>query len=282
MSAHERSLPDFGNPPVTEVALSVQFKALESIRTAHLGLLWEHFRKKGFSRTEDHSTIEPVHERFDAGVYTGDVGIRIKSYDKPPVPRIWFLNVEGTELVQVQTDRFVHNWRKVGERDEYVRYPRLRDRFHEELRMFEAFLAGEGLGSLSADQCEVTYINHIYSGDGWDGHGEIDKVVTVWAGRYSDSFLGKPESASLSTRYVIPNDKGEPLGRLHIELQPAFRLTDLLPMIVLNLTARGTPIGSGTDGVMRFLDLGREWIVRGFTSITTTEMHKIWRRKDVR
>jgi hypothetical protein len=45
-------------------------------------------------------------------------------------------------------------------------------------------------------------------------------------------------------------------------------------MFVLNLTARGL-LGKSTE----FLDLGREWIVRSFAEMTTTEMHEVWKRK---
>ncbi len=37
-------LPTFDAPPVAEVALSVQFEPLGSLRSVQLGLLWERFR----------------------------------------------------------------------------------------------------------------------------------------------------------------------------------------------------------------------------------------------
>ena len=45
-------------------------------------------------------------------------------------------------------------------------------------------------------------------------------------------------------------------------------------MFVLNLTARGY-LGHSTD----FLDIGREWIVRSFTEMTTKVMHGVWERR---
>jgi hypothetical protein len=52
-------------------------------------------------------------------------------------------------------------------------------------------------------------------------------------------------------------------------------------MYVMNLTARGRPDEESIEGALRFLDIGREWIVRGFAAVTTPEMHAIWRRRDV-
>ena len=39
-------------------------------------------------------------------------------------------------------------------------------------------------------------------------------------------------------------------------------------------------MGEGIDGAFAFLDLEREWIAKGFTELTTTEMHRVWERID--
>ncbi|HEY1342948.1 MAG TPA: hypothetical protein VGF59_35845, partial [Bryobacteraceae bacterium] len=59
-------LPDFENPPVLEVAMSLQFKPLDLLRTPHFGLLWATLRRHGFTRIEDHGELEPVQEEFHA------------------------------------------------------------------------------------------------------------------------------------------------------------------------------------------------------------------------
>lgn len=45
MSTDKTTLPEFGRPPLSEVALSVQFDSLDALRTVHVGLLWNKFRK---------------------------------------------------------------------------------------------------------------------------------------------------------------------------------------------------------------------------------------------
>ena len=81
----------------------------------------------------------------------------------------------------------------------------------------------------------------------------------------------------LAASYVIqePSIEG-PLGRLHVSVEPRFQ--DEHPFFRMSLTARGRPAGTDFDGVRRFLDVGREWIVKGFTDFTTEAMHKLWRR----
>ena len=60
------TLPDFERPPVVQVALSLQLRPLELLRSAHLGLLVSVFRSERFPRIEDRGELEPVFEAFDA------------------------------------------------------------------------------------------------------------------------------------------------------------------------------------------------------------------------
>jgi uncharacterized protein (TIGR04255 family) len=278
MNSPAMPFPNYKNPPVAEVALSVQFEPLNLMKTGDLGNLWSLFRKSGFSRTEDHRPLDAFDERFDPRAYVQETGILFRTLDPPPMPRVWFLNEQGTELVQVQRDRFIHNWRKLGSDVDYVRYPRIREKFRTGFSEFESFVSTEGLGTISPNQCEVTYTNHLLSGEGWDRQGDLARIFSFWNPVDGGFLPSIPEHAAVSIRHLIPDSSGKHIGRLHIEAQPAFRNPDFRPMIVLTLTARGTPIGLGADGVMAFLDLGREWIVRGFTSITTQEMHTRWGR----
>lgn len=104
--------------------------------------------------------------------------------------------------------------------------------------------------------------------------------MTIWAARYSDTFLSEPEDIGLGFRYIIPGADGNPLGRLSVSVEPAYRAEDDRPIYVLVLTARGGSIGEGIEGALGFLDIGREWIVRGFTSATSPRMHEIWGRRN--
>lgn len=274
----DAALPDFADPPVVEVALAVQFEPLTDLRTPQIGLLWNEFRSQ-FPKIEEHSPLEAMMERFGAKA-SAPAAVRFEMMRKPPVPRCWFLNEKGTELIQVQQDRFAHNWRKVGEGDEYPRYEHVRETFRNRLGTFEQFLGREKVGDLVPNQCEVTYVNHIVGGRGWHNHGELAAVLAPFNGKCSDKFLPEPEEIRLDGSYVIPGSNGRPLGRFRYSVKPAYRRDDDQPIFVLNLTARGRPEGDGIDGVLRFLNTGHEWIVRGFAAVTTTDMHKVWGRRD--
>ena len=43
----------------------------------------------------------------------------VELLENPPLPRVWFLEPNGNKLIQVQRERFHHNWRKINPGDEY-------------------------------------------------------------------------------------------------------------------------------------------------------------------
>ena len=270
-------LPDFRKPPLAETVLGLQFEPLAGLTTAHLGLLWQRFRSQ-LPSIEEHPPLPPVVEKFEP---PSPAQVEVNIEEKPPVPRVWFLNEPKSELVQVQPDRFIHNWRKMEGIEPYPRYEPIRDKFRNEVAVLERFLTDERLGRLVVNQCEVTYVNHIEPSGLWDRHGQLERIFRVWSGLGGGSFLTVPEDAGLRMRFAILDAKGEPIGRLHAAVQPAWKKTDNSPILVLNLTARGRPVGEGIDGAFAFFDLGREWIVKGFADLTTPEMHRAWERIDV-
>jgi uncharacterized protein (TIGR04255 family) len=278
MSASKPGLPDFASPPVVEVVLGVQFEPLPAMKAPHLGLLWNEWRGD-FPRVEDRAPLDPVVELFGLPPVR-DVEVRVEVVDSPPVRRSWFLNTTGSELIQAQPDRLIHNWRRIGADEPYPRYWKVRETFRQELETFVGFVEREQLGQVAANQCEVTYVNDIAPGPGWDRPGQLERVFTVWTARYGDDFLPEPESARFAVQFVLPDDQGSPLGRLHVNASPATRQADGQPIVRLVLTARGSPEGEDMDGVFRFLDRGHDWAVRAFASITTPAMHRIWGRHD--
>jgi uncharacterized protein (TIGR04255 family) len=270
--------PNFEKPPVIEVVLSAQFVPVDGLTAAHLGLLWTRFRKD-FPAIEQHGPVEHAVESFGQMVPLKP-SIMLQLVDSPPTPRCWFKNDSGTELIQVQVDRFMHNWRKTGEGDQYPRYEHIRKRFGEELRQFESFINEEKLGRLVPDQCEVTYINHIASGEGWQNVGELGNILNFWKGETTEGGLSEPEEIKVTQKYVISDSAGKPAGRLHVDVQSAFRASDRHRLYVLTLTARTKPVESTIDGVLGGLDLGRENIVKSFVALTTLEIRKVWVQKD--
>ena len=265
-------LPDFRHPPLVETVLSLQFQPLQEFSLVHVGLLWHKFRHI-FPLIEERTPLDAVRETFEGQSPRPE---EVAVDGKPPLPRVCFLNESKTELIQIQSDRFIHNWRKAGKvSTPYPRYERIRTNFRHEAWEFQEFLTDEKLGKVAIDQCEITYVNHIEPSEAWHSHGQIEGVLRTWAAQQR-SFLPESEDGSIQQRFVIRNDSSRPLGRLHVSLTPAWKEEDQSPIFVLTLTARGSPLDKGINGAFDFFDLGREWIVKGFLDLTTTDMHRAW------
>ena len=272
---NQGSFPEFTSPPVQEVVLSAKFRPT-GLTAGHVGLLWSSFRSD-FPNIEEHPLVDaPVEARQQR--VSSDGGPRIELLQVPR-SRVWFLNSTGSQLLQVQHDFFAHNWRRRDVELNYPRYENIRKAFVEELSTFVRFLEQENLGAPEPVQCEITYVNHIAGDGAFRGHSEIDKVFRHWS-KPKSAFLPGISDARFVARFDMPELDGEFGGRLYLSVQPGFRSSDPLntEILVTTLTARGLPRGKGIDGVMAFLDLGHEWIVRGFVDATTESMHNTWGR----
>src|SRR5215471_12534529 len=103
-------LPEYERPPVTEVALAIAFEELPDFTPAHSGLLWARFRDS-YPRIEMQPLLQIQSEPApDAEQVQPSPRLEIV---KAPHVRSWFLNRDGTQLIQVQRDMFARNWRRL-------------------------------------------------------------------------------------------------------------------------------------------------------------------------
>jgi uncharacterized protein (TIGR04255 family) len=276
--------PRFDKPPVVEVALGVQFKPLPSLGIPQIGLLWARFRDR-FPKIEHQPPLEHEIERRGTRVQHFP-GIRFLDPSAALVPRVWMISEGGTELVQVQQDRFVRNWRRYH--DGQAAYPEyvdhLRPKLIEDLGLFMSFVKSESLGEIEFDQCDLTYVNQIGPSGVWSTPAEYPKVFPGLAPGLEVGPRRPLDSVGFRARQELLDKAGEFVGRLHIQLDsamtsPTAEKPEPEPLFVLQLTARGSPMGKGVDGLLAFLDFGHDAIVTTFDSITSDAMHRAWGKK---
>lgn len=270
-----RDLPAFEAPPVVEVSVSLQFTEIEGLNTAHLGLVWQKFRRE-FPRVE---TQPPLPRILEPDRIEPPVPVTLELKKAPPLPRMWFISGDGTRLVQIQGDRFAFNWRRLDPSERYPRYDQIRSAFLRNLGAFAQFLKEEGFEDLDPDQVDLTYVNHISATDKEGGFSPLENHLLLWAGAPPGARLPRPDSVSLRTQLTY-RDGDKFLGRLHIDLDSVFQTPDGSPAYQLQLTARGAPLDrQELQGVPAFLDRAHVWIVQTFASLTTKEMHNEWQRR---
>jgi uncharacterized protein (TIGR04255 family) len=248
----------------------------------HLGLFWERVRDR-YPDVSEHVPIETKFETFGAPQPQDATRLRLLVEDISAVPtRIWFEQKGKPDLLQLQRDRILHNWRARDGEGEYPHYEVVRERFSREVAEFQEFISSEKIGEVRPNQCEVTYINIIELPDGSDVHRSLGRITPIWlqAAASLEMIGAATENAQASLRYIFADDAGLPQGRLYITFQPGYRTKDKLPVYRVELTARGKPNEETTESAFQLLDKGRRLIVQSFDKITDTKMHEVWGRKN--
>ncbi len=261
MTSPRQTLPDFEDPPVVETAVGVEFAPLEKWSIPHFGLFL-HEIESDYSNFEVQGSI---------GVGSGQVFELSRT-----IPlRCLFLNQLGNELIQVQSDRFFYNWRKVVGTEEYPHFTNIKPAFARDWGRFCDFLRTHKIGVPEVRQCEVTYVNILEQGREWDTLADLGAIFPAWASRSSSEFLPAPEAVAMAVVYSMPDEQGQ----LSIQLQQAIRNTDGKEILQLTLTARSRPTSLDLQDILECLDRGQEWVVRGFTDFTSPGMHDRWKRR---
>jgi uncharacterized protein (TIGR04255 family) len=263
-----RDLPEFESPPLNEVSLGVQFSPAPGYSQIFASEVRDLF-KSDFSGLEEHAAFPPTFETFGL---PGPSQISFGMVTGARHDRYWFISETGDELLQFQNDRLHHNWRKVpSQSNSYPRFEYMIERYERELLQLETYLRKFSDTSLVCNQAEVTYINHIPLSNSHD-RSEVGRWL-----RFSDFEKLAPNDFSIVYRRNIVDGANRPYARLIAEVMTAI---DSLgkELLVLNLTVRGAPLQRDIQGAMKFLETGRDIIVREFVNLTADSAHDEWRR----
>jgi uncharacterized protein (TIGR04255 family) len=271
LEADNKKLPSYEQPPVTEVACSVLFPPIKGLFSPYLGLLWQRFQPE-YPFCNDVAPIAPSIEIFDEQ----DVELKINLTSVPPLPRVWFINQDETKLIQVQPDRFIHNWRKIDEKSKYPRYDSLIKDFQKHLIIFDNFIAEADLERIQPRQYELTYVNEIPQGQTWLTPEDIGRIFPDIDWKASSSrFLVHPQNLDWSTVFELPNQQ----GRLRASVKTI--ILDKKSTLFFELTARGVGNYTSSETLRSWFDMAHEWIVRAFSDLTKEEVQiNTWKRRE--
>jgi uncharacterized protein (TIGR04255 family) len=255
-------LPSYKQPPVDEVVCGFTFEPLRQLKIPHIGLLWEKFRN-------EYPNVQ------HAVPIATDPSFLVDEATRLPLPRVWFISKADNELIQLQLDRFYYNWRHRG--DDYPRYTSIIKKFEKGKSELEAFTNELMLGSIKPLECELTYINHVPKGQGWERIDDLQKVMRdfTWQ-KEKHHFLPHPANVAWQVRFELPQGK----GWLNVKLNQATRKVDGVPSLILELSAKGLGEEKTATAMRKWFDVAHEWIVRGFTDLTEKQIQEsIWKRE---
>jgi uncharacterized protein (TIGR04255 family) len=215
------TLPSYKNPPVNEVVCGMRFDTPDRLLIPHIGFLWDKFRV-------DYPVIQHAPPIASAkGEILVDKAIGM------PLPRLWFINKSDDQLVQFQIDRFYFNWRR--RQSDYPRYDHVIKNFESVLNTIGNFFSEFELGELKPIEYELSYINHIPKGQGWNTIDDLPRIFSdfVWK-QTKERFLPNPVQVAWQKEFLLPEKK----GHLIVNLKQATRTEDKATLLVLELKAR--------------------------------------------
>lgn len=261
---------DFESPPIAEVVLGVQFEKLQQLSSVFQGLFWSRVRDR-YPNAQDVPPLAPV---IEVAEETGPQPIEFTIGDFV-APRVFMTDASGRQLIQLQGDRFHHNWRRTQEPDAYPHYADIRSSFLDGWKEFGTFCQAEALGRPAVRQYELTYINHIVEGNGWsDAEGMT--ALFPWFAPTNANVEGV-DMALRDSSFVFRSAVRECQGRLHVAARMGQRVQDKKKVVVFELTVRGAPkvLGDDTD-MAAWSDQARAVIVKTFAHLTGDSARKTW------
>jgi len=268
MTARPSDLPDFEAPPIAEVVLGVNFTIGDSLKVYHIGLYRDRIKSE-FPGFQEQPPLpgQPLPGQDEQGFrfIAGPL----------PLPRCWFLDETGTKLIQLQADRFIHNWRKVTGEEKYPRYEAIRDEFVARWDEFCGFLGDQGVSKPILNACELAYVNHISKESCWTEPKDLGRLFSFLATDMSGGAGHTLESVQCGLRFKLPGGN----GHLNVSMTPAVRKQDQQEILRFDLSARGAMESGEEAQLLKWFDGARETIVRVFTGLTTEEAHACWKRK---
>lgn len=265
----------FARPPLVETATSVQFYPLQKFGNAMLAKFWHDHFKDEYPDTQDAEPIESQDERFGEGP-TPRAQMMLR-FGRSSAARLRMLSDDRHWMIQIQNNRLVFNWRKLGTHD-YPRWNCTLPRFRDAYAKLERFADEHKLGSIVPDQWEVTYANHLVRGTDWQSIEEWPALLPGLFGRPAIAEGLRLDSAAGALHLEIKPRR----GRLHIEVEHATRRSDNRSeeVLLMQLTARGAVDGGNREGLFDGLSLGRLVIVDAFARLTGDAAHKLWGKQN--
>ncbi len=262
--------PRFLNPPVVETILGVQFNSLAGWTNAHSGWYWRQCLDKGWGKPADAPPLPDQFELFGTQRVWSPMGPQVLFRPHAGSSRVQINNATEDRMIQIQATRFHYNWQK---RDNvYPTYPTMRAEFDGLFTGFCKFVAEAGLGGVTPNLWELTYVDFVPRGVLWDTPADWHKIIPGLLPANLNLGGAAFESVGGEWNYAI----GDERGRIHLSLQ--YGRVDPAGSDVLRLesTARGPVRPEGGWGLADGLDFGHDAIIELFMDATSKEAHRAW------
>ncbi len=270
----------YEQPPLVEVAMSVQFDPPKGLNQAHLGAFWA-TQKDALPHVRAIHPIATTNEIFGSQWLPPSLQLALTN---EPDCRLQMTSADDQWMCQSQRNRLVVNWRKRSE--VYPRFSSTWARFRDALHAWELFLVGLDMAPLKTRLWELTYVNRIPKENLWDTPSDWPNIFPgLWGG--SIATVEGAELSGFQGQWVW--ESADPPARLYVEPKPGRSAEEPhQDVLLLSLTARGL-IGAlsssgnsencaGVEAIQAGLVSGHDLIVTTFDKITSNVAKKVWGR----
>lgn len=252
----------FENPPVNEVVVSTYFNPpLSDFRNEHVGLFWEGIRKD----------FPVVRQQIPVGIEQ-----EITADELIPMPRYWFISDNDMNLIQLQKNAFMFNWRR---RDK--EYPRFHDyikpTFDKYYSFFSDFIRSEinSAEELAVELCELTYINTLEPCEYWEGPQDTANIIPSFSIVIPGIDISNSPGFYCHYAYEIATDL-----QLNIRIHAAAKSEQPdVPALIFEIKVSGRVGKAAKPKTDEWFERAHEAIAGCFAGMTNPEVQvKYWKR----
>jgi hypothetical protein len=187
-------LPDYASPPVNEVVVGIQFQRL-AVTGVHIGSYWGSISDR-FPKVSELPPLEPRVENFaDPAPPVFPISFALARAES----RYWFTTPDEVELLQIQPDRLVFNWRAMPGGPPYPHFEAVQANFWNHFNQWRSFAIERGL-----TLHQISFA---------DRPTLLDEALSFVGGNFRTGLGGAPESAQLSSQRVLLASDGRPWAR---------------------------------------------------------------------
>jgi len=202
--------------PLDEIIFDIGFKKLENFKTEEVSLYQKEIDKK-FTKIESKQYLPKKPNTADINYLFSNI-------------RSWLINKNEDEVIQLQNDRFVYNWRKRS--TEYNSYEDKRKDF---IKYFDKFCTFYKTKELNFDLLQLSYRNHIDL-DYFKSDFDLNKIDEIFPFLKIDSFKSVGKIQNYQQIIEIKTFQEDNVS-LIIKIQYGTRNFDQKPLIIYEIIA---------------------------------------------
>ena len=247
----------FENPPINEVVISAYFNSpLSDLRSEHIGLFWEKIRNE----------YPVVRQQPPVGI----IGSEVSANEPFPMPRYWFIADDETNLIQIQKNAFIFNWRRRDE--EYPRFHRnIKPTFDKYYGLFSEFIRTElNIADPTIGFCELNYVNALERCEFWSGPQETSTIISSFSILAPNINFSDSPDFNCNYAYKITNDL-----QLNINIRSGVTAQQQdVPVLIFEIKASGRVGQITKPGTDEWFERAHDVIIECFVGMTSPDIQE--------